>query len=328
MAKRRILGPPGEVKFWAPSRILQRIAKPYHQALGLIESCLPFPGDVRYATARMYIQFNNRDCSFKTSSVTENIGDPLQGQVWGPKSDLTKDCKTIRTWRQSGFGPPRILPPNEELYVMPLFKSDSGAFRSDGYLSAHVNTHNTRIRSLQNPHEVLELQRDSPKLNAFCSISRRKVYGPFIFGEASMTGSTYLDALQLCLIPQLEEKNEQYHFIWQQDGAPPHWHLSALDWLSITVLDQWIICKGTHDKTCFSWSSRSPDFTPCDFYLWGFIKDCVYVPPIPSDLPDLRHRIVAAVSRLTSDTLNKVWDVLAYRLDVCRVANGAHIGHL
>ncbi|GFV32037.1 uncharacterized protein TNCV_1688101 [Trichonephila clavipes] len=114
---------------------------------------------------------------------------------------------------------------------------------SGGYLSAHANTHNARIRSLENPHEVLESQRDSPILNAFCVISRQKVYGPFIFGEPSVTSSTYLGALQLCLIPKLEE-SEPDNFIWQQEVAPPHWHFSVHDWLNITVPDQWIAAKG------------------------------------------------------------------------------------
>ncbi|GFT07564.1 uncharacterized protein TNCV_4045311 [Trichonephila clavipes] len=58
------------------------------------------------------------------------------------------------------------------------------------------------------------------------------------------------------------------------------------------------------------------------------IWDCVYVPSLPVDLPDLRHRIEAAVARIASDTLNNAWDELAYRLDVCRVTNGVHIEHL
>ncbi|GFX72648.1 uncharacterized protein TNCV_4062441 [Trichonephila clavipes] len=77
----------------------------------------------------------------------------------------------------------------------------------------------------------------------FCAISRWKVYGPFVFGEPTVTGSTYLDALQLWLFPQLKE-SEPDNFIWQQDGAPPHWLLSVRDWLNITVLDQWIFHKG------------------------------------------------------------------------------------
>ncbi|GFV58335.1 hypothetical protein TNCV_1806081 [Trichonephila clavipes] len=44
--------------------------------------------------------------------------------------------------------------------------------------------------------------------------------------EPTVTGSDYLDALQLWLLHQLKEK-EPYNFIWEQDGAPPHWHLSV-----------------------------------------------------------------------------------------------------
>ncbi|GFW28399.1 uncharacterized protein TNCV_4640641 [Trichonephila clavipes] len=70
------------------------------------------------------------------------------------------------------------------------------------------------------------------------------------------------------------------------------------------------------------------DLTSCDFYVWGFIKDCAHVPPLPADLPDLRHRIEAAVARISSDTLKNVWDKLAYQIDLCRTTNEAHIEHL
>ncbi|GFW34882.1 peroxidase [Trichonephila clavipes] len=53
----------------------------------------------------------------------------------------------------------------------------------------------------------------------------------------AVTGSTYLDALQPWLLPQLEE-SEPNNFIWQQDGAQPHWHLSERDCLNITVPNQ------------------------------------------------------------------------------------------
>ncbi|GFS48380.1 uncharacterized protein TNCV_2297261 [Trichonephila clavipes] len=104
--------------------------------------------------------------------------------------------------------------------------------KSTFHFSGHVNTDNVRSCSLENPHEVLELQRDLPKVNVFCAISRLKANGPFIFGEPTATGSVYLYSLQLWLFPQLEER-EPDNFIWQQDGAPPRWHLSVRDWLNI-----------------------------------------------------------------------------------------------
>ncbi|GFW89113.1 uncharacterized protein TNCV_2685471 [Trichonephila clavipes] len=82
-----------------------------------------------------------------------------------------------------------------------------------------------------------------------------------------VTGSAYLDALQLWLFSQLEE-SEQNNFICQQDGASPHWHLSVRDWLNIPEPNQWIGHKESPDKDCITWPPRSPDLTPCDFYLW------------------------------------------------------------
>ncbi|GFX17783.1 uncharacterized protein TNCV_475831 [Trichonephila clavipes] len=76
------------------------------------------------------------------------------------------------------------------------------------------------------------------------------------------------------------EESEPNNFIWQQDGAPPHWHFSVSDWLNIIVPNQWIDRKEPPYKACIA----SPDLTPCDFFLMGFIQDCVYVPPLPADL--------------------------------------------
>ncbi|GFU81386.1 uncharacterized protein TNCV_1380541 [Trichonephila clavipes] len=94
----------------------------------------------------------------------------------------------------------------------------------------------------------------------------------------AVTGSAYLDALQPWLFPHLKE-SEPNNFICQQDGATSHWHLLVRDWLNITVPNQWIDLKEPPDEACITWPSRSPDLMPCDFYLWGCIKHCVYVPP-------------------------------------------------
>jgi hypothetical protein len=53
-------------------------------------------------------------------------------------------------------------------------------------------------------HMPVEHQRDSSKVNVFCAISSQKVYSPFFFAEETVTGMTYLDILQLWLMPQLQ----------------------------------------------------------------------------------------------------------------------------
>ncbi|KAG8265448.1 hypothetical protein J6590_094485 [Homalodisca vitripennis] len=183
--------------------------------------------------------------------------------------------------------------------------------------------------------------------------------------NCKITGISYLDALELCLLPQTEE-DEPQNFIQQQEGALPYWHNSVRNWMNVTVqtaglaarglmtelawspccfldhvvfndestfnftghvntlnvhiwdsenphemnyvyflkwkkittelhlaargtqlverhcTDSWIGCKGL--MTELAWSPCSPDLT-CNFYLWGFINDCVYVSPLPAHLP-------------------------------------------
>ena len=73
---------------------------------------------------------------------------------------------------------------------------------------------------------------------------------------------------------------------------------------------------------------RSPDATPCDFFLWGYVKEQVYVPPPPASITELKVRIRTVFETITADMLQTVWDELDYRADVCRITKGSHIEHL
>jgi len=73
---------------------------------------------------------------------------------------------------------------------------------------------------------------------------------------------------------------------------------------------------------------RSPDATPCDFFLRVYFKDQVYVPSLPASIPELKVRISTATETNTADMLQTVWNELDYRVDVCRITKGAYIEHL
>ena len=76
------------------------------------------------------------------------------------------------------------------------------------------------------------------------------------------------------------------------------------------------------------WPPRSPDLTSYDFFLWEFVKDTVFVLPLPANLQDLRNRIAAAVALVDCDMLTRVWNEMDYRIDVCRITKSGHIEHL
>ena len=128
------------------------------------------------------------------------------------------------------------------------------------------------------------------------------------------------------LLPQLNTNYDDY--ILQLDGAPPPFSqecTSASQSCSSTALDR-TCCK--RDNHLLPWPPHSPDLTPCDFFLWGFIKDSVYVPPLPTSLNKLRDRIRHALQTITADMLHQVWDESDYRVDACRVTQGGHIERL
>ena len=124
------------------------------------------------------------------------------------------------------------------------------------HVNGKVNKHNTRIWGTENPHEVLEHQRYSPKVTVFCAMSKKAVYGPFLFERATGNGETYLDMLENWLMDKLSEK-ESGDFIFQQHGAPPHWDLRVRQFLNTKLPDRWIERSGQNDHDLMSWPPRS-----------------------------------------------------------------------
>jgi hypothetical protein len=48
---------------------------------------------------------------------------------------------------------------------------------------------------------------------------------------------------------------------------------------------------------------------------------------MPCDLPQLRRRIVEVVAAIDRQMLQRVWQEIYYKTDICRVTKGGHIEH-
>ncbi|KAJ4444408.1 hypothetical protein ANN_06200 [Periplaneta americana] len=125
------------------------------------------------------------------------------------------------------------------------------------------------------------------------------------------------------IFSQLEEEGNE--FLFQKGGAPPHWHLDVRNVLNQQLAGIWIWRVGNQDNIFSSWPPRSPDLAVCDFFLWGHIKNLVYIPPLPQNLQELQLRITVGIESISIDMLEHVWHEWKYRLDVCSVTRGAHI---
>ena len=104
----------------------------------------------------------------------------------------------------------------EEEFFKSFVFIDKATYQTNG----KVNRQNVCIWSEKNLHATIERERDSPKLDVFCAISKNNIHGSFFFKE-NVTGSVYLQVLQNWLMNELVA-NKHEDFIYQQDGAIPH----------------------------------------------------------------------------------------------------------
>ena len=88
-----------------------------------------------------------------------------------------------------------------------------------------------------------------------------------------MGSIVYIDLLEQCVFPQIEtfEQETVNKVIFMQDRAPPHSSSFVTDVLNERFPDAWIGRVGP-----ILWPPRSPDLSPLDFFLWGYIKNIVY----------------------------------------------------
>jgi hypothetical protein len=74
------------------------------------------------------------------------------------------------------------------------------------------------------------------------------------------------------------------------------------------------------------WPARSPDLTPLDFFLWGYLKSKVFLTP-PENLAELERRIREEMNVLRQDRAmirRAVFDMVR-RAQVCTERNGGHV---
>lgn len=101
-------------------------------------------------------------------------------------------------------------------FLTNIMFSDEATF----HVSGAVNRHNVRIWGSQQPHSVMEHVRDSPKVNVWCGVMCNMIIRPFFFAEKIVTGSSYLDMLQLYAFPQLEHLQPSVFFSTRRCSTP------------------------------------------------------------------------------------------------------------
>jgi hypothetical protein len=151
------------------------------------------------------------------------------------------------------------------------------------------------------------------------------VYGPFFFAKKSVNGFAYLDMLQLWLllsyrgivtIPFCNRTEHLPIFIWKIAAT------SIPLYLSVGFDVRLDVTKTPH---LFPGLPGHPTSLHVTFSFGAMLKIKFTCPPLPRDLPELRQTIVAAVDTIDIVMLQRVWQELDYRIDVCRLTRGGHM---
>ena len=137
----------------------------------------------------------------------------------------------------------------------------------------------------------------------------------------------YLEMINEHVVPQLELHFERQQggvfrrLWWAQDGAPAHRLIAVRDRLRELFAHRVIALN--HEV---EWPPRSPDLTPCDFFLWRYLKNKVYASP-PRDLAELRARIEQEVEVLRNDwgMVRRAVQDMRRRCELCVERGGGHV---
>lgn len=173
-------------------------------------------------------------------------------------------------------------------------------------LNGQVNRHNCTYWAKQNPHVRFEVATDPRGVMVWCGITSSRLIGPYFF-DGPVNGAAYLQMLEEYVWPQMTRRG--LHF--QHDGASAHYALQVRNWLNTKLPGRWIGRRGPTE-----WPPRSPDLTPCDFYLWGRLKNIVYRER-PATLDQLRDSIRTACAEIPQTELAKVCQSVASRFQAC-----------
>ena len=133
----------------------------------------------------------------------------------------------------------------------------------------------------------------------------------------------YVDVVRQFLAELRRRRDVTMALTWyQQDGATPHTSNLTLDFLRGVFGGRLISRRADHE-----WSPHSPDLSPLDFFLWGYLKNRVYG-TTPTTLEELKNSVTQHIQDISIEICQNVINNFQRRLTACVTRKGAHFEHV
>ena len=211
-----------------------------------------------------------------------------------------------------------IVDPNRIIF------SDEAHFWLDGF----VNRQNFRIWGSQKPEFLRTKPLHPQKITVWAALSSEGIIGP-IFIDQSVDKDVYEGILNDYFLPEAQRMGwlDGKHF-FQQDGAPPDTCRENLEIINrhfgprvLAHRYPEIFGQGQ------IWPPYSPDLSPLDFFLWGYIKDKIYKTN-PKTIDELKEAISESFRSIPAGMINRAIGSFERRLRMLIVSQGQHIENL
>ncbi len=197
------------------------------------------------------------------------------------------------------------------------------------YLDGHINKQNMRIWGSEKPEKIIEKSSHPQYVTVWCAISAQGLIGPYFFEDSNekkivVNQSNYQNMIENYFVPELRNKvgNNFDEQIFMQDGASPHTAKKTME-----LLEKFFGEKIISNKSVDFWPPYSPDLNPCDYFLWGFLKDRVFSENI-GNISLLKERIKQVFTEISEEICKKVVNNLRFRLNYCIMKNGKHFSNI
>lgn len=210
-------------------------------------------------------------------------------------------------------------------FTKDILVCDESCFTRNGIM----NFRNMHYWHIENPHAIRRTNfQQTFSVNVWAGLVNNMLIGPFVLPNR-LNGANYLNFLRNDLPILLEDVplDVRQRMWFLHDGCPAHFSLQVRNHLNHVFGNKWIGRGGP-----VAWPPRSPDLTPLDFFLWGYMKSLVYVDNQQEieTVENLQNRIELAAAHIRGQqiVLNNVNASWIRRAEKCIECRGGQFQHL
>lgn len=198
--------------------------------------------------------------------------------------------------------------------------TDECNFSNNGMYNRRNNHYWSKINPLRTTETHNQIRFS---FNCWCAILHNRIFAIKIY-QGTLNSEKYQEILNMAadLVDETISLRNFGKIIYQQDGAPAHNSRASKLCLDEQFPNRWM---GTYGP--IKWPPRSPDLTPLDFFLWGYLKGRIYVSRYNS-VQELKDAVYNTLNTIHHKSLLNATRSVLKRARTCIRQDGGHIEHL